>query len=95
MHFNVSGWAYQTLLVEPPIFLQRLRDDLKPHVAFNQQTFIDEAHILRLPEPIIVNCTGLGSRDLFRDKLMKPIKGQLVLLKPQSGLNYLYSTEER
>jgi hypothetical protein len=38
-----------------------------------------------------VNCTGMGAKQLFGDANMQPIKGQLVLVKPQPALTYLYS----
>lgn len=92
-HLNKPGWAYRTLLVEPPIFLGRLRQELRQqYVPFIQKSFISEQEVWQLTEPIIINCTGLGSRKLFNDLKVKSIKGQLVLLKPQPGLDYLYST---
>ena len=45
--------------------------------------------VLRLPDPVVVNSSGLGSRDLFDDKEIFPIKGQLTVLKPQSDINYV------
>ncbi len=47
-----------------------------------------------MPEPIVVNCTGLGSADIFGDTKLVPIKGQLVLVKAQPALQYLYSSDE-
>lgn len=93
-HLNGPGWAYQTLLVEPPIFLEKLRQDLRVDVPFVQKRFATRQQVLGLAEPIIINCTGLGSKGLFNDRKLKPIKGQLVLLKPQPALTYLYSTGE-
>ncbi|UVC19447.1 FAD-dependent oxidoreductase [Mesorhizobium onobrychidis] len=92
-YLNGPGYAYSTLLVEPPIFLEKLRHDLRQNqVPFVQRKFASEADVLTLPEAIIVNCTGLGSKVLFNDLNMKPIKGQLALLKAQPALDYLYST---
>lgn len=92
-HLNKPGWAYETLLVEPPIFLEKLRRELRPHVPLISKTFASQQAVLDLAEPIVVNCTGLGSKKLFNDRKLKPIKGQLVLLKPQPALDYLYSTD--
>lgn len=91
---NTPGFAYQTLLVEPPIFLAKLKSDLQPHVRFVCRTFnsVDQVHALA--EPIIVNCTGYGAKALFNDSNVVPIKGQLVLLKAQPALQYLFSTGE-
>lgn len=93
-HLNQKGHGYHTLLVEPPIFLAKLRTELTGAVALTQKTFATAADVVRLPEPIVVNCTGMGSRDIFSDTDMVPIKGQLVLVKAQPALQYLYSSDE-
>jgi glycine/D-amino acid oxidase-like deaminating enzyme len=86
------GFVYQTLLIEPPIFLARLEADLRTRgAAFVARTFASKADILAsVPEKIIVNCTGLGSMILFSDTKMTPIKGQLAMLPPEAALQYLY-----
>jgi D-amino-acid oxidase len=87
-----SGFVYQTLLIEPPIFIPRLEHDLRSRqVPFVRRSFASSAEILStLSEDIIVNCTGLGAMTLWNDTAMLPIKGQLVLLPPQPQLQYLY-----
>jgi D-amino-acid oxidase len=91
-HLTSSGYAYSTLLVEPPIFLAKLFDDLAaadvPRVS---REFHDLSEVSGMSENIIVNCTGLGSKEICRDKLVHAIKGQLVLLPPQPNLQYLFS----
>jgi len=86
------GWEYQTLLIEPPIFLPRLEADLKARgVAFVQKKFASKSEILTfLSQNVIVNCTGLGAMTLWSDPKMTPIKGQLAMLPPQPNLQYLY-----
>ena len=41
-----------------------------------------------LREPIVINCTGLGAKDLFGDQELVPLKGQLTVMTPQSEVNY-------
>jgi len=91
--FNSRGFEYQTLLVEPPIFLPKLVSDLDaaqvPRVV---KTFARMNDVVaELDEKIIVNCTGLGARDICNDRKVKPVKGQLAMLPAQPGLQYLYS----
>lgn len=87
---NKKGWVYETLLVEPPIFLKRLRDELVAlNVRFVKVLIKSVGEIQN--ENIIINCTGLGARTFFRDKSVFPIRGQLALLKSQPMLDYLYS----
>ena len=45
---------------------------------------------MRLPEPVIFNCTGLGARALFGDEKLIPARGQLEILLPQPELDYCY-----
>jgi D-amino-acid oxidase len=91
--FTSRGFEYHTLLVEPPIFLPKLLSDLDtaqvPRVA---KPFAGMSQVLtELDQKIIVNCTGLGARELCNDNKVKPIKGQLAILPPQPDLKYLYS----
>jgi D-amino-acid oxidase len=44
--------------------------------------------LMSLPESIIVNCTGLGSKTLFNDGELVPIKGQLTFCIPQPEVKY-------
>jgi len=39
--------------------------------------------VLALEESVIINCTSLGSRELFGDQEMVPVRGHLVYFKPQ------------
>ena len=88
------GFMYQTLLIEPPVFLPRLEADLRArHVNFVTKKFANRSEVLALTQNVIVNCTGLGSKTLWSDTNMVPIKGQLALLKAQPNLKYLYGQD--
>lgn len=87
-----DGWKYPTLLVEPPIFLPRLYRDLwSAGVAFNTRLLAGPESVQGLTENLVVNCLGLGARDVWADPALEARKGELVLLPPQPGLDYLYS----
>jgi hypothetical protein len=97
---NCSGYAYDTLLVEPPVFLARLHAYLKARLTdqhMKQRTFANPAsgqhisqHIMQLSQKVIVNCTGYAAGALFTDCHVKAKKGQLLLL-PAQPLNYMFS----
>ncbi|MEP5340752.1 MAG: FAD-dependent oxidoreductase [Algibacter sp.] len=89
-----EGYSYETLLIEPPIFLNKLLNDIielttTNHAKLIKKDFSDFQEILEVPERVIVNCTGYGAKKILDDEKMIPIKGQLALLKPQE-LPYLY-----
>ncbi len=87
------GRLYRTLLIEPPTYLPRLLSDLEDHgVARVRRSFDAFDDLATLPDRAVVNCLGLGARDLLQDKALIPVRGQLVHLRPQA-LPYLVSHE--
>ena len=77
------------LVIEPSIYMDALvRDFLTFGGRMVIRTFDTPRDLATLAEPIVVNCTGLGSFALFDDKELVPIKGQLTLLVPQPELTY-------
>ena len=78
-----------TIRIEPSIYLDALvRDFLLWGGRIVIRTFDTRRDLMALAEPIIVNCTGLGARDLFGDEELVPLKGQLTVLVPQPEVNY-------
>ena len=86
------GFEYQTLLIEPPVFLPRIRDDLCARgVVFVEHHFATAADVFAMvPDNVVVNCTGYGARALFGDPAMHAVRGQLAMLPAQAELTYLY-----
>ena len=75
--------------IEPSIYLDALVRDV---VAFGGRIvirrFTEPAELVALDEPLVINCTGLGARDLVGDDAMVPLKGQLTVLVPQPEVDY-------
>ena len=79
-----------TMFIEPPRYLRALLRDFRiagGRVVVGE--IADPRQLAALPEPVVVNCTGLGARALFGDRSMVAVKGQLVVLRPQPGVDYL------
>jgi glycine/D-amino acid oxidase-like deaminating enzyme len=84
-----SARVYQTLLIEAPVFLTTLAEEVKRAGAvLETRSFAGAAELAALREPVIVNCLGLGAGAVFGDAALVPIRGQLVHLRPQA-LSYL------
>lgn len=82
---------YSTMLIEPSIYLSALLRDF--YIAGGRvvvKEFRSRRELARLPEPVVFNCTGLGSRELFDDEELIPVRGQLEVLLPQSEIDYAY-----
>jgi D-amino-acid oxidase len=81
---------FRTMLIEPDRLLAELqRDFLLRGGEFRVREFRAPRELASLPEPVVMNCTGLGSRELFGDEELTPIKGELVVLEPQPEVDYL------
>ena len=80
---------FSTMLIEPSIYLSALLRDF--YIAGGRvvvKEFRGREEIMRLPEPLIFNCTGLGARALFDDQKLGPVRGQLEVLLPQPEVDY-------
>ncbi len=80
---------FTTMMIEPSIYLNAMLADFygaQGRVVVRE--FAAASELASLPEPLIINCTGLGSRALFRDETIGPVKGQLTFLLPQPEVDY-------
>ena len=78
------------MMIEPATFLRRVRDDfLLSGGRFKIRNFTHLDDILSLKEHTIFNCTGLGSKALFKDEELTPVKGQLVFIPPDPAIDYM------
>ena len=81
------------LAIEPNTYLDALVQDF---LTFGGRIVIRKFDAPRdlaaLSEPVVVNCTGLGSFSLFDDKELVPIKGQLTHVVPQREVTYRASS---
>jgi glycine/D-amino acid oxidase-like deaminating enzyme len=70
---------------------QMIRDVQIAGGTFEIRKFATPADIAALPEALVFNCTGLGSRDLFGDQDLHPARGQLAILEPQPEVSYAFT----
>lgn len=90
-HIFPAAYArrFYTMMIEPSIYLSTLLGEVQgAGAAIEIRRFANAEEILRLPQQVIFNCSGLGARDLFQDQELIPIKGQLSILMPQPQVNY-------
>ena len=83
------------LFIESAVYLEALLRDFRlAGGRVRIQSFASPADVAALPERIVVNCTGLGARELFDDRELMPVKGQLSVLPPQPEVDYVWLTDE-
>ena len=75
--------------IEPSIYLENLVLDFTLWGGrLVSRKFETPRDLAALKEPIVVNCTGLGARELFGDQELIPVKGQLTVMVPQAEVHY-------
>ncbi|KAF0873818.1 OXDD oxidase, partial [Crocuta crocuta] len=96
---HVLGHAFTTLKCESPAYLPWLEKRLKASGVLILTRCIGDLWELHPSFDIVVNCSGLGSRQLARDSEMFPMRGQLLaiqapwlkhFIRDGSGLTYVY-----
>jgi len=86
-----TTYATRTLAlsIEPNIYMDALVRDFLDHGGrIVIRKFDTPRDLMTLDEPVVVNCSGLGSAALFDDKELVPIKGQLTAIVPQAEVTY-------
>jgi D-amino-acid oxidase len=84
--------TYNTMYVETGRFLQRLTNDIQAAGGrILVRRFASPSDFAALSEQTLFNCTGLGSRELFGDAGMIPVRGQLAILAPQPEVRYAFT----
>ena len=82
---------FYSMIIEPHTYLRALtRDFLTAGGKIVVREFRTREEVARLPEQIVFNCTGLGSRALMNDDKLFPVRGQLEVLLPQPEIDYCY-----
>jgi D-amino-acid oxidase len=75
--------------IEPSIYLDNLVRDFQLWGGrIVVRKFDTPRDLMTLSEPIVMNCTGLGAKDLFGDQELVPLKGQLTVMVPQPEVTY-------
>ncbi|MFF4349340.1 FAD-dependent oxidoreductase [Streptomyces sp. NPDC001530] len=83
-------WA-RLPLVDMPVHLGWLRERfVKAGGTIEARTVTDLAEA---EAPVVVNCTGLGARELVPDPTVRPVRGQLVIVENPGIRTWLVSTD--
>lgn len=86
---------YTGMVIETERLLRQLLRDFQ--IAGGKlvvRTFNSAAEVASLSERLVFNATGLGSRTLFSDATLRPMRGQLVVLLPQPEVDYSLAHED-
>jgi D-amino-acid oxidase len=86
-----DGHAFVAPVVEMPIYLEYLLDRFSAAGGSVQRRTLSSLE--EVDARVVVNCVGLGARDLVDDASMEPIRGQIVRMR-NPGLKRFVLDEE-
>jgi len=75
--FNVADYSRQLI-----------NDFLIAGGVIETREFHSPQEVASVAQPVIINCTGYGARQLWSDESIVPVRGQIAWLIPQEGVNY-------
>ena len=73
------GWRYTAPVLAMPRYLTYLAERLA-RAGGEMEIGAPVTSLASLEAPLIVNCTGIGARDLVPDPLVIPVRGQVVVV---------------
>jgi len=76
----IDGYLMDVPMVAPPIYLQRLYDQFLAAGGVVETRKVESLDELAGEAPLLVNCTGVGAREVARDRSVYPLRGQTMLL---------------
>jgi D-amino-acid oxidase len=82
-----SGWWYTAPVVTMPAYLDYLR--ARYEAAGGTISLGPVSSLSSLDAPVVVNCTGIGARDLVPDPAVAPVRGQVVVVR-NPGIEEFY-----
>jgi D-amino-acid oxidase len=86
-----TGWFYTAPVITMPVYLDYLfaRYEAAGGKLLAGTVASLPALLSLLDAPVVVNCTGVGARDLVPDPLVVPVRGQVVVVR-NPGIEEFY-----
>ena len=88
----VAGWRYTAPIVDMPTYLGYLEQRFAAGGGRIEIRRIDSLDQAAGVAPVVVNCAGIGARDLVPDPELAPIRGQLVVVE-NPGITEFFSED--
>lgn len=76
-----DGYLMDVPMVAPPIYLQNLHDQFIAAGGTFEQRKVETLDELAEAAPVLINCSGVGARQLAQDEGVYPLRGQTMLIE--------------
>tara|TARA_Y100000588_G_scaffold166236_1_gene180205 strand:- start:1697 stop:2638 length:942 start_codon:yes stop_codon:yes gene_type:complete len=80
------GWEFRAPVIEMPLYMPWLRGRVEEMGGVFRHSFVSDFSELECD--VVVNCVGLGARDLCNDEEVKPVRGQVIFVKQDPGIGH-------
>tara|TARA_B100000287_G_scaffold425865_1_gene472881 strand:- start:7385 stop:8317 length:933 start_codon:yes stop_codon:yes gene_type:complete len=82
----VFGWEFRAPVIDMPLYMPWLIARFEEKGGTFRQNFIED--LSKLSGDLVVNCVGLGARELCDDKEVKPARGQIIFVDQDPGVGH-------
>ena len=80
----VFGWEFRAPVIEMPLYMPWLKSKAESMgCTFRQGTV---SSLSEVPGDVVINCVGLGARELCKDKEVVPARGQVIFVEQDPGV---------
>ncbi len=80
------GWEFRSPIIEMPKYMPWLRQRIESGGGTFRQLFVND--LAEVEGDVIVNCVGLGARELCNDNEVKPARGQIMFIDQDPGVGH-------
>lgn len=82
----VFGWEFRAPVIEMPLYMAWLNARFEEYGGTFKQGFVK--NLQDLEGDVVVNCVGLGARELCDDMEIKPSRGQVIFIDQDPGIGH-------
>ena len=80
------GWEFRSPVIEMHRYMPWLRDRVESEGGSFREKFVND--ISDIDSELVINCVGLGARELCNDIEVRPTRGQVLYIKQDPGIGY-------
>ena len=82
----VFGWQFRAPVIEMQLYMPWLRSRVEALGGSFVQSFVGD--LSEVSGEVVVNCVGLGARELCGDEEVRPARGQVIFIDQDPGIGH-------
>ena len=82
----VFGWQFRAPVIEMQLYMPWLRSRVEALGGSFVQSFVED--FSEVSGEVVVNCVGLGARELCGDEEVRPVRGQVIFIDQDPGIGH-------